>query len=238
MITVLVLEDVKNTREAIEAMIREVSEEINVVLADTKEEAVRHLFEVPKIDLFLLDVNLNMKDDEDKSGFDFAKKIREFRKYELTPIVFLTSVSNLEIQSYRETQCYKYITKPFRKTEIADIVKKVLFSSRASETKHITVKKDGINYRLNTAEIISIKAVPRGISIYLTGEELEIKYVTIKQIMEQLDGAEFIQCHRTWVINSDYIENIDLVNRMVKLKGQEELVEIGVTYKEKMKAIM
>lgn len=41
----------------------------------------------------------------------------------------------------------------------------------------------------------------------------------------------FLQCHRVFAVNRREVEYYDTVNRIVKLRGCKDVVEIGVTYK-------
>ena len=124
--TVLVLEDNKESRRALGELLHKISDEIEVELTATKEEALAVLDRSDDIDLFLLDINLNIRDDNNMAGLEFAKEIRERQNYAFTPVVFITSYAAFEMTSYREAQCYSYLTKPFSKSEVEKIVRKVM----------------------------------------------------------------------------------------------------------------
>lgn len=237
--TILILEDNKESRRALSAMLQLISDDITVEEAGTRPEAEAIIERCSDIELFLLDINLNIREESDVSGLDFAKSIREYPHYAFTPIVFITSYAGFEMASYREAQCYSFITKPFRKSEIDKIVRKVLNQQDNKEEKQVTVKKDGVNYRLKVKDIIAIQAILRGVRIDMRKETMQVKYLTIKQMTEMLsDCPEFVQCHRNTIINTTYVENADFVNRMIQLKGKMEPVEIGVTYKAEMKDLL
>ena len=80
----------------------------------------------------------------------------------------------------------------------------------------------------------------RGIELTLVSqnkeghEEMKVPYVSIKQLMEKLPVEKFFQCHRMYVVNKDFIDYVDLVNRIIHLKINED-IEIGVTYKNEVK---
>ncbi|MFW5646632.1 MAG: LytR/AlgR family response regulator transcription factor, partial [Acetivibrio ethanolgignens] len=159
--------------------------------------------------------------------------------YEFTPIVFVTSILSLELQSYRELQCYRYITKPFDRTEVAAIIEKVLLHSlEQREEASVTIKKDGINYKLSCDDILFIQAISRGVRLVLKTEELAVRYLTLKQLLPKLPQDEFLQCHRMYIVNQRYIEYVDTVNRMIKIRGSKEPVEIGVTYKTQIRSLL
>ncbi|MBO7401814.1 MAG: response regulator transcription factor [Lachnospiraceae bacterium] len=236
----LILEDNKESLRALAELLRQISDEVEVYTADSVEKAMVPS-EEETIDLFLLDINLNIRDDDDTSGLDFAKSLREQTKYAFTPIVFITSYPAFELNSYRQTGCYSFITKPFRKSEVEKIVRKLLNSGNAAENdeKYITVKKDGINYRLKQADIVYIQAISRGVCINLRKESMDIKYLTIKESLDLLkESPEFVQCHRNAIVNLHYVESFDSVNRMLQLTGRTEPVEVGVTYKQAIKDIL
>ena len=85
-------------------------------------------------------------------------------------------------------------------------------------------------------DILCIKAIPRGVNVVMRKEELKVPYMTMKQILEKLPQEKFVQVHRMCVVNKDYIDYIDMVNSLIKLKNGE-LVEIGTTYKNGLRKL-
>ena len=236
---ILVLEDNVESLTALEAMIAELSEEfleeITVLAADNLLKAREFLREEREISLFLLDINLNEKNATDMAGMEFAREVRAIYEYELVPIVFITSILSMELTSYREIQCYQYITKPFEKKAVQEIIRRLLKHNKTEEKEFLLIKKDGINYKIACDDIILIQAVPRGIRILLKKEELKVRYLTLKQLLPKLSTKSFLQCHRMCIINRKHIEYVDFVNRMIKMLGTKEAVEIGGTYKARVK---
>lgn len=239
MLNVMVLEDCLKSSQILKSIIHNISNDIHVFCAFTLEQAEEFLKNT-KFDLFFLDIHLkpNQNLKGDISGFCFAKKLRKREEYEFTPIIFVTSITELELPSYREASCYRYLVKPYRRQEVEEIVKKVLRAKEQEKGQQITIKKDGINFRIYIADIIYIKAIPRGIELVLKNETISVKYTTLKQILQELPDKEFIQCHRMFVIHVGYIEYIDLVNGVIKLKEVTQTIEIGVTYKSRMRSFL
>lgn len=234
MIKILILEDQKEGREALEKILAGYHQ-AKVSCTATKEEALQIIKAAHEpFDLFLLDINLNTEEPEEIGGYEVAEEIRKDRRYEFTPIVMVTSVANMEMTAYRRLHCYAFLVKPYLKEEISELVEKILSHQKEQETPAIIVKKDGINYKIKCQDIVYIKAVPRGICLSLKREEMTVLYLSIRQIAEKLP-ANFIQIHRMYMINRQYLEQVDLVNRLIKMQGKEEALEIGVTYKEKVR---
>ncbi|KSV58903.1 LytR/AlgR family response regulator transcription factor [Acetivibrio ethanolgignens] len=236
---ILILEDQTESRNALIEIIKSISEEIEVTAIASEKEAIAALSCDREYSLFLLDINLDTTRLSDTSGMNVARKIRKLHCYEFTPIVFVTSILSLELQSYRELQCYRYITKPFDRTEVAAIIEKVLLHSlEQREEASVTIKKDGINYKLSCDDILFIQAISRGVRLVLKTEELAVRYLTLKQLLPKLPQDEFLQCHRMYIVNQRYIEYVDTVNRMIKIRGSKEPVEIGVTYKTQIRSLL
>lgn len=234
MTRILVLEDEKESREALLLIIKKLSDEIEAHGASTLEEAKTLLTKEGPFHLFLLDINLDADEPEDTSGITFAKLVRMQAEYEFTPVVMITSIAGLEMPAYRELHCYQYILKPFTDWEVETLIRKVMAHTK-DETSQVVVKKDGINYKINCDDIVYIQAIPRGITLGLKKETLDIPYLSLKQMLEKLPDKKFRQCHRMFAVNEKHVEYCDLVNRIIKMKGYKEPVEIGVTYKAEMR---
>ncbi|MBQ1194459.1 MAG: response regulator transcription factor [Lachnospiraceae bacterium] len=239
MINILILEDQKDSREALYKMIASYgrADEIEIDSAATFMEAEEFLNNNKTYNGFFIDINLNPEDEEDKSGIEFARLLRQNRKYEFTPVIMVTSIASLEMTAFREIHCYQYIVKPYDKKTVEDVIRKIVMHDKVAEEKYIIVKKDGINYKIKCDAIQYVQAITRGIQIKLTKEMIKVPYLTIKEFMKKVSPDDFIQCHRMYVVNKKHIVSFDVVNRMISLEDGNT-VEIGVTYKEKIKLMI
>lgn len=238
MTKILILEDNKDSLLSITAMVERVSDKVSAVPVASLEEARRALKNAKQpFQAFFLDINLDIKDENDISGMIFAQEIRCIKNYAFTPIIMITSIANMELKAYRELHCYQYLTKPYNEEDINQLVGKLLFMSQSGETRDafVLVKKSGVNYKLFCKDIVCIKAIPRGVNFVLENEEMKIPYTTIKQLSEKLPEDKFIQIHRMCMINQDYIDYVDMVNSLINMKNGEQL-EIGVTYKKDLRS--
>ena len=68
------------------------------------------------------------------------------------------------------------------------------------------------------------------------GGTLSISYKTCKQLIDEVDSDCLMQCSRCAIVNKDYILNVDTTNRFITMKGTNDKVEIGITYKKKVLA--
>lgn len=203
MINILVLEDQKDSREALCKMIASYNRENEVEIdsAATYEEAEKLLNNKKTYNGFFIDINLDIENENDQSGIEFARLLRKNRKYEFTPVIMVTSIASLEMTSFREIHCYQYIVKPYDRKTVEDVIQKIVMHDKVAEEKYIIVKKNGINYKIKCDAIQYVQAITRGVQIKLTKETVKVPYLTIKEFMKKVDPEDFIQCHRMYVVN-------------------------------------
>ena len=156
-------------------------------------------------------------------------------EYEMTPVVMITSVPGMELPAYRELHCYQYILKPFREEEVLNVVKKVMAHPQEKPEPFIVVKREGVNYQIRCDEIVFCQAIPRGVCLKLKNDQMNVSYLTVRQLMEKLPKERFLQCHRMFVVNKEYVEYYDLVNQVIKMQGYPDMIDIGVTYKPEVR---
>lgn len=238
MARIFVLEDDEASRNALKEMLYSISADITVDTAKGLAEARLLLDSTVSFDLFLLDVNLDKENRDDSGGLLFAEEVRSVMKYEFTPIVMITSIASLEIEAYRKIHCYQYILKPYNEEEVQTVVKRVLSHIKVKEKPFIIVKKKGINYKILCEDIVFCKAIPRGVCLYLKEEQMEIPYLSIRQLLDKLPKAGFFQCHRMFVVNMAYVRYYDLVNQMIQVEGYVESIDIGITYKTEVRRLL
>ena len=101
---------------------------------------------------------------------------------------------------------------------------------------NIYFRRDGILYRRDISEIIYIENSRNKRIVHTVSDDLELPYKPCKAILEELNSDRFIQCSRYAIINKDYVESIDTVNRYITLRGRTERIEIGVVFRKKFLA--
>lgn len=118
---ILILEDDEYQRMYLSKIIKDEFIDVRVYEAGTEDEA-RNLINGEKIiDLFFLDINLEVG-----SGLNFAKRVRGVEKYEVSPIIFISGQMSYITQALKEANCFDYLSKPYSKDDIIKIVEKFL----------------------------------------------------------------------------------------------------------------
>lgn len=231
--TVLIVEDNVRSMEMLVKIIKDLRGDVNIKTASTLEEAGILVMQ-NNIDLFMLDIILNSSNPGDVSGMKFAEYIRTFQKYKFTPIIFITALEDPQLHAYSDIHCYYYVEKPYDIGKVSEVISEALdFPKPVEKLQPVFFRKDGILYKKEVSEIIYIENSRAGQTVHCTNGNLKLPYKPTKKILEELGSDKFIQCSRYSIVNKDFIDKIDTVNRYIQLKNLKDLIEIGDSYKKK-----
>ncbi len=232
--SVLIVEDNKKHMEALHTLLSDI-EDIQIIKAYNMTEAC-YMLSLYDFSLFIVDIILDTEKANDVSGINLVKHIRDIERYEFTPVIFITSLEDPQLYTYRDLHCYQYIEKPFDKEKTLEIINEALkFPIAKNENKSVYFRKEGIIYSVNTGEITYITTGRSGTVIFTIRDCLTLGYYSVTQVLQILDAECFVQCNRNTIVNKNHIEYIDLTNRFIKLKHIKEKLEIGVTMRNKFR---
>ncbi len=206
---ILIVEDDADQRQLLVKWINEMDESYLSFSAATDTEALALALEM-KFDLIIMDIDLK----SELNGFEIALKLREYPKYQLTWIVFLTVETAFELRAYRETHCYAFLDKPYPKASLQSLIRKLLVApitpNHLEPDKYLVVEADQVTIRIRRDEIIFLEAKGRGSLIYTIRGNYEIPYTSLKQLEKALeDFVEFFKAHRSYVINTHFVKAIN-----------------------------
>lgn len=229
---VLILEDNLQTAQTLTAIVKENEQKITVQHTSSVQEAYRISIE-ETIDVFIIDIILQMTKPGDTSGIKFAAAIRKIEKYYFTPMLFITALADPELYAYRDLHCFGYIEKPFSREQVKKLLTKALhYKTKYFEDSNIYFRKDGILYSVKLSQIVYIQVQHHRMYIVREKDTMEIPYKTLKSVLQEIDSPNFLQCNRHTILNRNYIEYIDLSNYYIKMIDKKELLEIGARYRK------
>lgn len=230
------MEDNLAAREHLLGIVGEVDGENEVHSFDNTKDAYQCAME-KTIDLFLIDIILDTSHPGDVSGLKFAENIREVASYRFTPIIFITSLEDSKLYTYEKLHCYSFIEKPFDEEKVKQAVAQCLkFPAGGKGNKTLFFRKEGIILAVEREDITYAESREHIMHIHTRREDvLKIPYLTLKKLLEEVDSVDFIQCSRNTVVNRTYIQDVDIPNRMIRLKDSYGVVEIGVMFKKSVK---
>lgn len=228
---VLILEDNKRCREALEEIARSCQNVSRVFGFARREEAFICAADY-KIDLFLIDIVLEPGKDNDNSGIKFADSLRECASYKLTPIIFITALVGLERELLKRVHCYDYIEKPIGdgkliKAQINEALEAVAMERRPEKREYIPLRHDGIGYMVFADEIVYFQNRRGILYIHTIDDIITIPGLSSKKFMKKIKSAKFLIPTYGTAVNVNYISSIDFRNKEVYLKNSSNIIPIG-----------
>lgn len=231
---ILILEDNIKSATIIEKTLYEISNKIQVFHVTCADKAYPIIVN-NRIDIFIVDIILDTSKQGDTSGIKFVKNLRMYTQYKFTPVIFVTSLEDPAIYAFRELHFYGYIEKPFDIRQIQELVVDALtYEAPYVEDKILYFRKDGILYPVNCKSIVYAESSNHKMCFHFENKtELTIGYKSCKQVLEEAEMKELLQCNKGTIINRRHIVNIDLTNSVVTLRGNIR-INIGNAYKKRL----
>ena len=169
-------------------------------------------------DLIFLDIQM-----PELSGINFMKIVGDKLKYILT-----TAYSEYALECY-EHNVIDYLLKPisFDRFQKSALKAQERFpTNETSANSYFFVKSSGQQHKINFDEILYIESIKDYVSIKTENQEY-IVLDTLKSLENQLP-ENFARVHKSFILNLDKIEKIDVRNVFLN-SGKE--IPIGETYK-------
>ncbi|MFK8046112.1 MAG: LytR/AlgR family response regulator transcription factor [Crocinitomicaceae bacterium] len=202
------------------------STDFKVIHVFHKAESIA-VIDFEKIDLAILDINLNGSID----GIDIGKLLIE--KHQI-PSIFITSYYDQKtIKRAKEVMPLAYILKPYEEKE-------VLINLELSKSKIINrvekqkeneipfyIKVNGKQIKILSSDILYAKAYDIYCHLYTKDKRYTLSS-TLKDLTEKLVSFKFLRVHRSFLINTKYIDGITADHVLIK----EQQIPVGRTYKK------
>ncbi len=222
MIRVLIIDDEKPSRDELKFLLAEM-EGIEVTgEAEDGIEAVRMIAKLEP-DILFLDIQM-----PEMSGIELAESIEKMgnRPY----VIFTTAYDNFAVKAF-EVGALDYLLKPYSRDRLSKSIERYLestsgkddgiedrinellssYKSRESHSGHlrITVAKGENFHPLKPEEIVAVAASGKKTRIVTLDQEFE-DHNTISHFEEILPEEKFFRCHRSFLINLDYVKKIGI----------------------------
>lgn len=169
-------------------------------------------------DLIFLDIQMS-----ELTGINFMKIVGDKMKYILT-----TAYAEYALEGY-EHNVIDYLLKPisFDRFQKSALKAQERFpTNETSANSYFFVKSSGQQHKINFDEILYIESIKDYVNIKTDNQEY-IVLDTLKSLENQLP-ENFARVHKSFILNLDKIEKIDVRNVFLN-SGKE--IPIGETYK-------
>lgn len=148
-------------------------------------------FQVIFLDIYMMALN----------GIETARKIRKFHKE--VQIIFVTISPDHAISSY-EVRALHYIMKPVSYSKIEKVLNLCKFEAVKAE-RQIEVLTGKVMTRVNLDQILYVEIFHKVLTIHTAYGEIAAR-ISMENIEALLGGPPFLRCHRSFLVNMDYIE--------------------------------
>lgn len=182
-------------------------------------EAVIYL-QQNKVDLIFLDIKM-----PDISGIDFLKSLSN-----PPMVIFTTAYTEHAVQSF-ELDAVDYLLKPFSLSRFLKACNKaqelhnLRNQKQEQKNEHIFVKDGYEQIKVELNEILYVEASGNYTQIQLKDKLLSSR-ITINDLAELLSKADFVRCHRAFIVAKNKITKFDRNQIWIS----DKIIPIGATY--------
>ena len=206
----IIIDDEEMARAIIAQMIDNQSE-LNLIESFSNAIQAIKFLNQNEVDLIFLDIHM-----PDFTGFDFIQTLKNPPK-----IILVTSDKNFAIEAFEYDCIVDYLVKPITEDRFQKAIQKATATAMSNSSKIATkqsVSEDttkefyvNIDRRLIKIEFESVKVVEaKGDYIHIkTDSKNYIVHSTLKKIEEKLPEHLFLKVHRSFIINTNKIIDIE-----------------------------
>jgi len=171
-------------------------------LAGVCEDAIQltSLLKQQPVDLLFLDIEMPYI-----SGIDFLKNTPQAPK-----VIFTTAYEQYAIKGY-EMDILDYLLKPISFERFLKSANKVYDYFAAQQTapnNYLFVKTDNKLEKITFSELLFVEAMENYVALYTPGKKL-ITHSTLKALQEKLPSGQFVQPHKSYLVNISCIQSIE-----------------------------
>lgn len=175
-----------------------------IYATQSSADLIRRVQDGEHYDIYLLDIVM-----EEGDGIHVAKTIREAGGKSV--IIYATSSPEFALGAFSVYAC-GYLLKPVEEKAFEECMDYALNRLIPPKEINISVKcREGI-VNVNTSRLMFVQNVSRVMRIYMAdGEVIESVYIRQpfeEELMELLQDTRFLQPHKSFVINLDYVEKM------------------------------
>lgn len=198
---VAILEDNNKDFENACLFISEWSQErgINTTIIRFTDDQILKTFTEDKFDILFADIDLDHTDTG--AGFIICRELRELGYH--NSLVFLTNNRNYALKGY-EVSAAGYILKPLSQNNLSGVMKRAIDTQLGNfyyinDRSHIT--------QIAFDDIVCIEKSAHHIHIYTTTGQTYSERTSLSGVLTRLP-SQFIQCHKSSIINTMHVEHI------------------------------
>lgn len=196
---------------------------VNIVTKNDLSEVTPTL--VSAFDLVMLDIEIG-----EENGIEFARSLRDLGSD--ATIAFISNFERYAIEGY-SVHAVSYLLKPLKKDAVETLLDEAATRTGDISSNSIRISQNGRYRFISTRSILYIEVFNKKVTFHLTDKE-ESFYTTISGLEPQLAGTTLVRCHRSYIINLEYIQEIG--SNYISLYQVDTKIPIGKSYLPSVKA--
>ena len=206
MLFVAICDDLQNDRLQIKNFIKDycLKEDynINIITFENGEALVKYyIADKASFDIIFLDIYMS-----GENGISIAKQIR---KYDLDcKIIFTTTSTEHALESF-EVSPFNYLTKPISKVVFDSAFEKAMRTINKEKQKSLPVKIGSNIQTVYYKDILFIESAAKILNIHIVKNKILTFCSKLDDIEAQINDKRFIRCHKSFLVNMDYILSIE-----------------------------
>lgn len=162
-------------------------------------------------DIVFLDIYMN-----DLLGIDVAHKLRALGYH--SQIIFLTATADFAVDSY-EVEAVGYLLKPHSFEKLSQVMDR---ATREMTTNTYQIKNHAKIIRVSYHEILYVESMNSKCVMHCCNEQSYVIYKRLTVIEDELNDKRFLRCHQSYLVNMDYIRQMD--NQFTLVTGDTVLI--------------
>ncbi|NTU24767.1 response regulator transcription factor [Bacillus tequilensis] len=239
MLKVLIVDDEMLARDELAYLLKRTNEDMEINEAETIESAFDQMMD-QKPDLLFLDVDLS-----GENGFDIAKRLKKMKHP--PAVVFATAYDQYALKAF-EVDALDYLTKPFDEERIQQTLKKYKKGNRdiagTDQSSHAGPHKLALSVGesiviVDTKDIIYAGTEDRHVNVKTFDTSYKVSD-TLVVIEKKLPDPDFIRVHRSFVVNTEYIKEIqpwfNSTYNLIMKDGSK--IPVSRTYAKELKKLL
>lgn len=245
MIKCIVIDDEKPARDEISYLI-ESHEDFKVLASYDNGKEFLEALDTLDFDILFVDVNMPV--------MNGIETVEHMSKYSDAHVVFVTAYDDYAIKAF-ELNAIDYLLKPVSEERMSKCINRILndlvgheyteklndiISQFKDRQEHICFHKDGKIFPVKLNEILYAKAENKG-TLICTKKDCFSSSIQLRELEKKLMVGNFFRCHRSYLINLDYIKHIEpWFNRtfQIEMEETEEKIPISRNYVQGFKELM
>ena len=193
--------------------------------ADNADDAIKAMLTTPP-DVLLVDIQI-------KGAMTGIELVNKLKVSLALPAIYTTSFKNKEIiEKAIETHPSAYLVKPYDKGNLQAAIELAVFNFKKNgeiATSHLYLKENNVLHKVVKEEIIYIEVKDKNCWVYTTTNEIKPR-ISLQEIKEKLSEDQFIQVHKSFIVNIKHIENVNLTANTIAVDNNN--IPIGRVYKQ------